>query len=225
MPHADDAHDVPWIAQLEDAARERMRAGLTRKAYAAGSFVCHKGDRLPYWTGVESGLIKLAASAADGRALSFAGVGAGGWFGEGSMLKDEPRKYDIVALRDTTIGRIDLATFRWLTEHSLGFNRVLVRLMNERMAQFIATIELDRIFDPTARVARHIAWLCNPVLNPRIGTVIDLSQEELALLAGVSRATANKALQALDAEGLIRLSRAGFSVLAAKKLATYADRN
>ena len=46
------------------------------------------------------GLVKMANVSADGKAMSFTGIGTGGWFGEGSLLKDEPRRYDIVALRD-----------------------------------------------------------------------------------------------------------------------------
>ena len=42
----------------------------------------------------------MANVSADGKSMSFIGVGTGGWFGEGSLLKDEPRRYDIVALRD-----------------------------------------------------------------------------------------------------------------------------
>ena len=42
----------------------------------------------------------MANVSADGKPTSFIGVGTGGWFGEGSLLKDEPRRYDIVALRE-----------------------------------------------------------------------------------------------------------------------------
>ncbi len=57
----------------------------------------------------------------------------------------------------------------WLYENSVAFNRFLVEQLNERMGQFIATIEYDRILDPKARVARNLSWLFNPVLYPRIG--------------------------------------------------------
>ena len=37
------------------------------------------------------------------------GVPAGGWIGEGSLLKNEERKYDVVALRDSQVARGQLA--------------------------------------------------------------------------------------------------------------------
>jgi CRP-like cAMP-binding protein len=107
----------------------------------------------------------------------------------------------------------------WLYENSVGFNRFLVRQLNERMGQFIATIETDRLLDPTARVARHIAWLFNPVLYPNAGRTIAITQEELALLAGTSRQAANKGLQALEQAGLIKLERSGLTVIDLERLA------
>lgn len=73
------------------------------------------------------------------------------------------------------------------------------------MGQFIATVEQDRILDPVARVARNIALSLNPVLYPGTGSAIAISQEELALLAGLSRASVNKALQQLEGEGLVQI--------------------
>jgi len=115
------------------------------------------------------------------------------------------------------------ATFEWLFEHSVAFNRFLVRQLNERMGQFIATIEHDRMLGPAARVARHIAWLCNPVLYPRSGPTIEISQEELALLAGVSRQSVNKCLQEIEAAGLVKVERTGVTVLDVGGLFRFGD--
>ena len=149
------------------------------------------------------------------------GVGAGGWLGEGTVLKNEPRKYDLVALRDTHLALLNRPTFMWLFETSVGFNRFLVHQLNERMGQFIATIECDRIHDPTARVARHLAWLFNPVLYPNAGSRIEITQEELALLAGVSRQVANKALLRLEEAGLLAADRGGIQVGDLEQLGRY----
>lgn len=209
----DPRRDPPWFVALTPPETERARKGLGERSYSAGCYICHRGDRFEFWTGVISGLVKISAISEGGKAMTFAGIGAGGWFGEGSVLKNEPRKYDLVALRDTRLELLGRSTFDWLFQHSVGFNRFLVHQLNERMGQFISTIELDRIHDTPARVARHIAWLLNPVLYPGIGTHIEITQEELALLAGLSRASTNRGLQVLEAAGLIRSERGGITVL------------
>jgi CRP-like cAMP-binding protein len=210
-----------WLDALTGSEAARAIGGISERRFAAGAYICHRGDRFDAWTGVVSGLIKISAISRDGKAMTFAGIGPGGWFGEGTVIKNEARKYDLVALRDSRLALMSRATFMWLFENSVGFNRFLVHQLNERMGQFIATIEHDRIHDPHARVARNLAWLFNPVLYPNTGDHIEITQEELALLAGVSRQVANRALQVLEAAGLVRLERGGIRVIDLGALGSY----
>lgn len=210
-----------WADALSDDEAERARRGINERMFAAGSYICHRGDKLDHWTGVLAGLVKISAISATGKAITFAGIGTGGWLGEGSVLKDEPRKYDLVALRNTRLAMMGRPTFMWLFDNSVGFNKFLVTQLNERMGQFIATIEHDRLHDPIARVARNIAWLFNPVLYPGLGDHIEITQEELALLAGVSRQVVSRGLKSLEEAALLRVERGGLTVLDVERLARY----
>lgn len=194
-----------WADELTEEELERARRGVVERQFSKGAYICHRGDRLDHWTGVIAGLVKISAISRDGKAMTFAGATDGGWFGEGSVLKNEPRRYDLVVLRDTRLAMMSRSTFMWLYENSRGFNRYLVRALNERMGQFIATIEYDRILGPKARVARNLSWFFNRVLYPKAGDAVEISQEELGLLAGVSRQVVNRSLQELEEEGLLRV--------------------
>ena len=152
----------------------------------------------------------MSAISRGGKPMTFAGVTTGSWFGEGSVLKGEPRQYDVVAIRDTRLAMLNK-----------GFNRFLVRQLNERVGQFIATIEHDRILSPRARVARHLSWFFNPVLYPQVRTEIAISQEELGLLAGVSRAVANRSLQELEEEKLVSVEHGKIRVIDLETLKRY----
>jgi CRP-like cAMP-binding protein len=70
---------------------------------AKGAFVCRKGDLVDHWIGVTEGLVKVAMVNPSGKLFNAVVVPAPGWFGEGSVLKDEPRRYDAIALRDSLI--------------------------------------------------------------------------------------------------------------------------
>src|SRR6201987_1791137 len=163
------------------------------------------GARFDYWTGVVTGLARMGIVSRGGKDASFAGLTAGAWFGEGTVLKDEARRYDVVALRDTRIAMMDRNTFHWLFENSVGFNRFLVRQLNERLGQFIALIEYGRTLDATARLARSIASLFNPILFPELTRHPESTQEEVGALSGISRQNANQSLKRLEKEGLLRL--------------------
>jgi hypothetical protein len=58
------------------------------------------------------------------------------------------------------------ATFEWLLDTDIDFNRFLLMQLNERLGQFIAMVEYERLLEPDARVARSLAALFNPVLYP-----------------------------------------------------------
>jgi CRP/FNR family cyclic AMP-dependent transcriptional regulator len=201
-----------WSHDLREEELERARRGITEKPFSKGAYICHRGDRLEHWTGVAAGLIKVSTISAGGKAVTIAGIRVGGWLGEGSVLKDEPRQYDLVALRDTRIAMMNRATFFWLFENSIAFNRFLVHQFNERLGQFIAMVEYDRSLNATERLARNIAWLFNPVLYPESSNYLEISQEEVGLLSGISRQAANEALKTLEARGLIKLERMGIVV-------------
>jgi CRP/FNR family cyclic AMP-dependent transcriptional regulator len=61
---------------------------------------------------------------------------------------------------------LPIDTFHWLLDHSIGFNRFVMNQLNERLGQFIAAREIDRMNNPDIRVARSLASLFNPVLYP-----------------------------------------------------------
>ncbi len=210
-----------WSADLSEQEFEHARRGIVEKAYGKGAYICHRGDRLDSWAGVTEGLVKLSTVSRNGKAVMLAGLRAGGWFGEGTVLKNELRQYDLVALRDTRMALMDRSTFLWLFENSVGFNRFLVKQFNERLGQFIALVEYDRMLDAPARLARNIAWLFNPVLYRGLGMHLQVSQEEIGLLSGISRQMANKSLQILESKGLLRVEHNGITVLELERLARY----
>jgi CRP/FNR family transcriptional regulator, cyclic AMP receptor protein len=203
----------PWTGGLSPAQVERVKGDVAQREFVAGAYVCRKGEPTHAWIGVVEGLVKLNAVSQAGKAVTLAGIPAGSWFGEGSVLKREPRKYDVVALRDSRIALMPEATFRWLLDNSIPFNRFLLMQLNERLGQFIGMIEHERLLGPDARVARALASLYNPYLYPVTETKVQISQQEIGYLSGVSRQRVNQALQVLEKNGLLRVEYGGITVL------------
>ncbi len=202
-----------WARGLTTAQRDRVEAETLLRDVPAGAHVCRRGEPVEHWIGIVDGLVKMASVSPEGKTTTFLGVARGGWFGEGSLLKDRTRKYDIVALRATRLAFMPRSTFDWLLDTDIAFNRFLLTQLNERLAQFIAMVETQRLLEPDARVARSLAALFNPVLYPEMGPDVQVSQEEIGYLAGVSRQRVNQALQVLESRGLIRIEYGGLRVL------------
>ena len=74
-------------------------------------------------------------------------------------------------------------------------------------------VEHERLLEPDAKVARALASLFNPQLYPATGPQIQISQEELGYLAGVSRQRVNQALQQLEKAGLVKAEYSAVTIL------------
>jgi CRP-like cAMP-binding protein len=213
----------PWAAALTPEQRLRVRSELRERAVPQGAYVSRKGDLADSWLGIAQGLVKVHCASPSGKRATLTGVPAGGWLGEGSLLKREALRYDVVALRDSSIACMPAATFRWLQETSLPFNRYLLDQLNERLGLFIATVEHERLHGIEGRVARALATLFHPVLCPldSENVSLHLTQEEVGLLAGISRQRANAALRVLEDEGLLAVEHGVVHVLDLEALRRY----
>ena len=212
-----------WGRSLTEEEMRKALAGTCERTFAAGAFICMKGEPVEQWMGIVSGLGKMASHWTTGKTTSLTGITTGGWFGEGSLLKKEPRRYDVMAIRETRVAFMNRSTFEWLLDHSIPFNRYLLAQINERLGQFIGMIENERMLDTDARIARGLAALFNPVLYPDTNRLLQISQEELGYLAGVSRQRANQALKVLEDAGLVRSEYGGINVLDLEGLRRFGD--
>ncbi|MES2102232.1 MAG: Crp/Fnr family transcriptional regulator [Pseudomonadota bacterium] len=210
-----------WAAALSEAELDAVARESHERHVPLGGYAMRCGDPAEHWIGVIDGLIKMSVSQADGKHATFTGVTAGGWAGEGSLLKPGPWRYDGRAARDSRLACVPRHVFERLVTTNLAFNHFLLSHLNARLSLFIGLVEYDRLLGPTARIARCLASLFHPDLYPRVGDFVQLSQEEIGLLSGVSRQRANEALHELEREGLLRVEFGGATVLDLAGLRAY----
>jgi CRP/FNR family transcriptional regulator, cyclic AMP receptor protein len=212
-PTEQELKDIPWLDLLTVAEKEMAVTNLYVSNAQVGDYVCRIGKPPTYWFGVIDGLLKMSTTNAQGESVTFTGLSPGGWFGEGTLIKLESYRYNVQALRNSLVAGMPTATFQWLLDHSIGFNRFVMNQLNERLGQFIAAREIDRINNPDIRVARSLAALFNPALFPSVGELLQITQQELGYLVGLSRQRVNVALNALEKLGHIKVSYGTIQVL------------
>ena len=203
---------IPWLGVLDVEDRERARAALRIAPAETGDRICRFGRPPTFWFGVIDGLLKMSNDTASGGTITYMGVPPGAWFGEGTLIKREPYRYNIEALRRSTVAGLPIDDFHALLDRSIPFNRYLMNQLNERLGHFIAAREIDRQDDPDSRVAGSLAQLFNPVLYPGVGGLLRITQQELGYLVGLSRQRVNQALNTLADHGLIGIEYGGVRV-------------
>jgi len=212
-PTARELEDVPWLHALSAQERAVAAGDLKVVQVATGELLCRIGRPVTYWFGVIDGFLKMSTDTDHGLPIIFTGLPPGGWFGEGTVIKREVYRYNIQAVRKSVVAGLSVDTFHWLLDRSIPFNRFITQQLNERLGQFIAAREIDRMSDADARVARSLGALFHPVLYPGVGGLLRITQQELGYLVGLSRQRVNKALAALQDCGAISVDYGGVRVL------------
>jgi CRP/FNR family transcriptional regulator, cyclic AMP receptor protein len=209
-----------WFRQLSNELQADIADRTLELEGNKGDVLLHAGEKAQGWYAVLSGLVKLQSQPCQqGRVSAFIGVPDGEWFGEGSVLKSEPRRYEVIALRDTKLLCLQTTHFSELMTHTMSFNHFLITHMNRRIGQAMAIIEAERVRSPNQRVALYLSrvfWQDRRRLT--------LSQEELGHLAGLSRQTVNRALKSMEQKGLVSLEFGRVTILDESAIATYAIR-
>jgi CRP/FNR family transcriptional regulator, cyclic AMP receptor protein len=205
--------EASWAKGLSEEQYQRVDLEIVESKFAAGSIVSAEGQPAENWIGVVEGMVKVDTIAPDGKTTTFIGVSKGGWLGEGSLLKRELRPYEVVALRDSHIAFMPFSTFDWLFRSSLPFNHFLVRQLNARLGQFVEVVESIRMQNSLSQVALCISQLFNPQLGTVETSKLEISQDEIASLCGLSRPRTNIVLRELQDRGLIRTHYGGIQVI------------
>ena len=224
-PVRDVLGETHWLQELPAEAKKRVYADAYDVFFDAGDVVVRKGDPGRVWLGVAEGLLKVSTVNRSGKVVMFTAIPEGSWIGEGAVIKRELLRYDIFAMRPSRIIHLPGATFRWLLDISIEFNHIVISRLNERLSQYIAMVEIDRLTDPAAKVARAIGIMYNPVLHPRMGPVLTLSQTEMGELIGMSRQSISAALKQLEGEGLVSTEYGGVMVRKLSSLVNYQERD
>jgi CRP-like cAMP-binding protein len=206
----------PWFGTLTAGLQQALRDGVQTLRGTKGEAVLDAGAEVQGWYAVLSGLVMLHSPEARGRHSAFLGVPDGEWFGEGSAMKAEPRRYRVIALRETQLMCLPLPLFNQLHETSLAFNQYLAAHLNMRLGQAMAIIEAGRMRSPEHRVALYLS-----PLFWRSTRRIHLTQEELGYLAGLSRQTVNRVLRLLEALRIVSLDFGRVAIVDDAALAAY----
>src|SRR5262245_1830967 len=109
----DMLRESTWTRSLAPDELERVAREPVVRDLPVGVPVCRKGEVVEHWIGLIDGLVKMTSVSPEGKTMTFTGVTSGGWFGEGSLLKDKLRKYDVVTLRDSRVAYMPSTTFHW----------------------------------------------------------------------------------------------------------------
>jgi len=168
----------------------------------AGQTLFVKGDPGDALYGVRRGQIRIETGTTAGERLTIEVFGAGDLFGEIAVLDGRPRTADAVAQEDAELFVLPRADFLKTLESD---GRLAIRIIELLCARLRSTNERteEMMFLPLAvRLARRLDTLVQD-----FGAEVQITQDELAGLVGVTRESVNRQLQEWRASGIVTLGR------------------
>ena len=194
---------------LPDESVRRILADARRRRFAKREVLFHEGDPAASMHLIAKGRVAVRVSTSLGDVAMLDLLGAGEVLGEMALLSPgATRSATAMALEPTETLAIDGARFAALREEEPAVSDVLVRLLSARVRQLNNRL-MEAMYVPVdVRLLRRVLELADVY-----GEVITLTQEDLAGLAGATRATVNRVLRREQAFGTVLLSRGQLRVL------------
>lgn len=203
--------------QLFDGIPEaEVRAVLSlahRRAFRRGEVVFHRGDTSDTIHLISKGRFDICIGTALGDVVALAIRGPGDTFGELALLTGEERTATVTALEQGETLVVRGAELRRLAKQYSALDEVLVRLLAAQVQRLSELLVEAYTVDADERVVRRLLELVRVYGGGRPPVTVPLRQEDLAALAGTSRATVNRVLRRAERDGLVELHRGRTLVL------------
>ncbi len=213
---SNSSHIVEWQL-LADVPAEALHALLTiarRRTFARGEIVFHRGDPADSLNLIRKGRfsVRIVTPLGDTAMLSVRGPGDA--FGELALLGREPvRSATVSALEPAETYSVQRGDFERLRHEHPTVNDVLVGILTDRLRRLSDQLVEAYYVPADRRVLRRVCELAELYGADDGETVVPLTQEEIAELAGTSRATVNRVLREAEQRGSVELRRGRTAVL------------
>jgi len=185
-----------------------------RRRYSANEVIFHEGDPADCLHIVTKGHVVIVVNTPLGQQLAFKIHGPKESFGELALLSGQPVRSASARALDATetlaLHGTDLLALR--RDHP-RVNDVLLRLVTEQVLRLSNQLTEFLYLPVESRVRRRLLDMCRVYDSDGERTLIPLSQDELAGLAGAARATVNRVLRQDEGAGIVALERRRVIVL------------
>lgn len=212
--------ESPLLAGLPaDDVRELM-ASARRRTFSKGEVVFHRDDLAESLHFVVRGRFAVRATTPLGDSVLLDVLGPGEAFGElALLLPDERRSATISALEAGETRSVYRDDFARLQRTHPGVKDVLLRVLAVQLRRASTRLVEAHYVDADTRVRRRLIELGQIYGSDDAPGVIPLTQEDLAAMAGTSRATVNRVLRDEVKRGVVALARGRVSLLDVEALA------
>lgn len=199
---------VPIFSDLDDAGIETLSRVVARKVYPKDGVVFFENESGDSLFMILSGRVKVTILGDDGREIILTVLGPGDFFGEMSLLDNEPRSATAIVTEETELVSLQRADFESVLADNKEIALGLIRVLTQRLRRADQQIETLALLDVYGRVARLIVDLAREEgRRLKDGRVAfrRVTHQEIANRIGTTRETVTRILKDLERAGRIKV--------------------
>lgn len=202
---------VPLFSQLRETDLERLAPLFVEREYPKNRVIRFSHDPCDAFYVVLRGQVKVMLVAEDGREVVLSLVREGDFFGEMTLLDDEPYAASVIAAEDSTLLVLRRDDFRRSIRELPDMSFGLLRALCGRLLEADHKIGGLMLLDVTGRVA-HL--LLEQEARHADGVISDLpTHQVIAQMVGSTRETVSRTIGALSGKGFIAVDDGGVRIV------------
>jgi CRP/FNR family transcriptional regulator, cyclic AMP receptor protein len=201
------------LTLLSDDERKALLSAARRRRFGRNEVIFHEGDPGDSLHVIVKGHVLVRVTTPTGDVATFGILGPGEFFGEVALLSEDATRTATVAANEP-VETLSLRRQDFLE----------LRAKNQRVAELLVEVLIaevrrlsqhlvEALYVPVERrLMRRLLMLADSYAADE-GSVILVTQDDLASLVGSARPTTNRVLKSLEADGVIELGRGRIEVL------------
>ena len=201
------------MASLGEEERRSLLAIARRRVFARGEVVFHRDDPADTLHLIARGRFAIRIVTPTGDTATLAVLAPGESFGELALVTEGRRSASVVALERGETQSIHQLDFTAVQQRHPAVTDVIVRALAARVGRLSEQLVEALYVSADQRVLRRLAELAALYDKDEGAVEVPLTQEDIAGLAGTSRATVNRVLREAETRGELRLARGRTIVL------------
>jgi CRP/FNR family cyclic AMP-dependent transcriptional regulator len=211
--------DWPLLADLPSGDVRELLSVARRRTFEKGEVVFHRDDPAESLHLIVRGRFAARVATQVGDSVLLDVLGPGQAFGElALLLPGERRSATVSALESGETRSVFRDDFARLQQSHPGVKDVLLRLLAEQVRRTSDRIVEAHHMDADTRVRRRLCELAKTYGDTDGEPVVPLTQDDLAAMAGTSRATVNRVLRDEEKRGTVALQRGRVKVIDAESI-------
>lgn len=208
-----------FLGVVSPEASQWISAMSSSRRFKRGEVIFHEGDPGDTVHFITRGHVSIRMTTQEGDVATLAVLGPDDFFGEQALLSpDHRRTATVSAIEHAETRSLRRELFEELRQTQPAVDQFLIGMLAAQVRRLSGRLQEALYVSAERRVLRRVSEMAQSYAEFGRPTIIPLTQDDVASMAGTSRPTANRVLKAAEADGLLVVARARIVVVDAELL-------